>query len=165
MAVGRQPAASPPLDSLILSMNFIRKMEAKRGTLCVLPRLLIRRCDPVTTGKCDSSRSTSGTPTRRKRETESRTSNCRRSWMTQAALIKRNTGHLASHAQRPRKETIPASQRENRGSEQWKVPPKSGSVSPVFDTGLYICTGFILYTLYALPHPQGTNGNIRGGTK
>lgn len=124
VAVGQEPADSPLLDSLILSMNSIRKMEAKRGTLCVLPQLLSPQYGLVTTGKCDSSRSASGTP-RRKRETESRTSKRRWSLITQAAIMKRNTGHLESHVQHPRKENIPASQRENRGSEQWRVSPKS----------------------------------------
>lgn len=92
-----------------------------------------------------------------KRETESRTAACRWFLITQTAnqLI---PGHLTSHAQHPRKETlvIPASQRESQGSEQLKSPSELRlGVTSLGVTQVYISViRFILYTLYALS-PKG----------
>lgn len=126
-------------------------------SLCMLSQSLSLQYCLVTTGKSDSSRRTSGTTTMSKRETESRTAACRWFLITQTAnqLI---PGHLTSHAQHPRKETlvIPASQRESQGSEQLKSPSELRlGVTSLGVTQVYVSViRFILYTLYALS-PKG----------
>lgn len=147
--LGRKPTASPPRNPRTLSINFTwTDTKGKACKSCTLSQFLSLQHRLMTTGKCNGSRRASGAPTTSRRETVKNSQV--QSVLDDTDYTNQLTPVILHHMRHPREGNSGYSSFPEGKSRLWaiKSPSKIRLGVTSIHTGLYICTRFILYTLY-----------------